>query len=132
MLQKAVKLKIELKTLQPYSSVAQKIAKSWKEIGIETDIVVVDGIPSRFQAFLGDLPILNDPDQYTLWHTGQPNNLTNYKNLRIDKLLEDGRRTYNINERKAIYSDFQKYLIDDMPAIFLFLPTSYKVERKSK
>lgn len=123
-------LKINLKTLRPYRFVADELAKSWKEIGIETQIEVVDGIPTDFQAFLGELPILKDPDQYTLWHTNQPNNITRYKNLRIDKLLEDGRRTYNINERKKIYEDFQKYLVDDAPAIFLYYPYTYTLERK--
>jgi peptide/nickel transport system substrate-binding protein len=124
------KLKIELKTLRPYRFVAEKLAKSWKDIGVETNVVVIDAIPSSYQAFLGELPIFNDPDQYTLWHTGQTSNITNYKNLRIDKLLEDGRRTYDLNERKKIYSDFQKYLIDDMPAIFLYFPFTYSLERR--
>lgn len=59
-----------------------------------------------------------DPDQYILWHSDQVNNIVRYKNLRIDKLLEDGRSVTNINERKEIYSDFQKYLMDDLPASF--------------
>jgi len=123
-------LKIKLKVLRPYRTIAADLAKSWKDIGIETEIEVVDGIPSDFQAFLGELPVLKDPDQYTLWHTGQPNNITNYKNLRIDKLLEDGRRTYDIKERKKIYEDFQKYLIDDAPAIFLYFPYTYTLTRR--
>lgn len=123
-------LKINLKTLRPYRIVAEELAKNWKKIGIETQIEVVDEIPSDYQAFLGELPILKDPDQYTLWHTNQQSNITNYKNLRIDKLLEDGRRTNNINERKEIYADFQKYLIDDAPAIFLYFPYTFTLERK--
>ena len=79
--------------------------------------------------FLGDFPVLNDPDQYTLWHSRQPTNITNYKNLRIDKLLEDGRQTSNQNDRKIIYNDFQKYLIDDMPAIFLYFPYTFSLTR---
>ncbi len=124
------KIKITLKTLRPYRMIAEELAKNWKALGIETTIEVVDGIPSDYQAFLGELPVLKDPDQYTLWHTGQPSNITNYKNLRIDKLLEDGRQTSNISERKQIYADFQKYLIDDVPAIFLYFPYTYTLSRK--
>jgi peptide/nickel transport system substrate-binding protein len=124
------KIKINLKTLRPYRLVAEDLAKSWKAIGIETKVEVVEGVPNDYQAFLGELPVLKDPDQYTLWHTGQPNNITNYRNLRIDKLLEDGRRTTDQEERKTIYNDFQKYLVDDMPAIFLYFPYTYTLNRK--
>ncbi len=123
-------LKIDLKTLPQYRLLAQEIAKSWEKLGVKTTIEVTDGVPTFYQAFLGELPVLKDPDQYTLWHTAQQNNITNYKNLRIDKLLEDGRRTYDLNQRKTIYLDFQKYLIDDMPAAFLFFPYTYNVTRK--
>ncbi len=124
------KIKIKLKTLRPYRMVAEDLAKSWGKIGIKTEVEVVDGIPQDYQAFLGELPVLKDPDQYTLWHTGQPSNITNYKSLRIDKLLEDGRRTSDIKERKLIYADFQKYLMDDVPAIFLYFPYTYTLARK--
>lgn len=122
-------LKLELKTLRQYKNVADQLAKSWKDIGINTKIVVVDEIPNDYQMFLGDFPVLNDPDQYTLWHSKQPGNITHYMNLRIDKLLEDGRQTYNQKDRKKIYDDFQKYLIDDMPAIFLYFPYNYNLTR---
>lgn len=123
------KTKITLKTLPQYKSLAEKIAKDWKVINFDTKVEVVQAIPDIYQAFLGDLPVLQDPDQYTFWHTGQPNNITHYKNLRIDKLLEDGRQTYDRSKRKEIYTDFQKYLIDDMPAAFLFMPYTYTITR---
>lgn len=122
--------RLNLKTLPQYQPLAQEIAKYWKEIGFETEIERVEGVPSSYQIFLGELPVLKDPDQYTLWHTGQPSNITNYRNLRIDKLLEDGRQIYSQSERKKIYDDFQKYLIDDMPAAFLFFPYTYTLTRK--
>ncbi len=122
--------KISLKTLPQYENLAKEVSKYWKEIGIGTEIERVEGVPVNYQVFLGELPVLKDPDQYTLWHTGQPSNITNYRNLRIDKLLEDGRQIYAKDERKKIYDDFQKYLIDDMPAAFLFFPYTYTLNRK--
>ncbi len=127
---KAGKIEIELKTLPQYENLAKEIAITWEKINLKTKIEVTDTIPISYQAFLGEMPILKDPDQYTFWHTGQQNNITRYKNLRIDKLLEDGRRTNNLAERKKIYLDFQKYLIDDMPAAFLFIPYTYTITRK--
>jgi peptide/nickel transport system substrate-binding protein len=125
-------LKIELKTLERYKNIAYQIKSLWEKIGIETNIKVVDALPTTFQVFLGEFNVTKDPDQYTLWHSSQINldNITNYKNLRIDKLLEDGRQTDNISERKKIYADFQKYLLDDAPATFLYFPYEYEITKK--
>jgi peptide/nickel transport system substrate-binding protein len=64
-----------------------------------------------------EIPI--DPDQYVMWHSSQATNFTNYKNTRIDSLLEKGRQTTEIAERRTIYQEFQQYLLEDPPAIFL-------------
>jgi len=101
-----------------------------EKIDIEVDIKTTDSLPDRFQVFLGEFKVSKDPDQYTLWHSNQDNNITGYKNLRIDKLLEDGRKTVNFDERQKIYYDFQKYLLDDSPATFLYLPYTYTLTRK--
>jgi peptide/nickel transport system substrate-binding protein len=71
-----------------------------------------------------------DPDQYFLWHSEQPTNFTNYKNTRIDSLLEQGRKTLDQQERTAIYQEFQQFLLEDPPAIFLEYLYSYEVRRK--
>lgn len=122
--------KLTIKTLKKYRGTAEEIAKAWKNIDITTNIEEVDGIPNEYQIFLGDFNIPKDPDQYTLWHSNQPNNITHYKNLRIDKLLEDGRKTTDSQERKKIYADFQKFLLEDSPAAFLYFPYEYDVIRK--
>ena len=121
---------VTIKTFKRYHPVANEIAAAWKNLGIATKIEDVDGIPSNYQIFLGEFTIPKDPDQYTLWHTNEPNNITHYKNLRIDKLLEDGRKTVNEDQRKKVYADFQKFLLEDAPATFLYFPYEYDVKRK--
>jgi peptide/nickel transport system substrate-binding protein len=123
------KLEVKISTLNKYLPVAKDIAKSWENAGVKTQIEEVNTVPDQFQIFLSDFNLPNDPDQYTLWHTGQNSNITRYKNLRIDKLLEDGRKTINQNERVKIYNDFQRFLLDDMPASFLYFPNEYEVVR---
>ncbi len=123
------KLTVTLKTLPQYEEVAKTLSSSWKKLGIVTKIEVVESVPSQFQIFLGEFIVPKDPDQYILWHSTHPNNISKYKNLRIDKLLEDGRRTTDTAERRKIYADFQKYLHDDAPASFLYFPYSYTVAR---
>ncbi len=127
---KSATIKIEIKTLSRYLPTAQEVKNAWEKIGIETKITVVDSLPSNFQVFLGNFFVPKDPDQYTLWHTNQTNNITRYENKRIDKLLEDGRTTIDVNERKKIYIDFQKYLTADAPASFLYFPYEYEITRK--
>lgn len=122
---------ITIATLPKYEPLAKVVQASWKKVGIATKIDVVTSVPSTFQVYLGDFHLPQDPDQYTLWHSYQDNNITNLnKDLRIDKLLEDGRKTLDQSERVKIYADFQKYLINDQPATFLYFPYSYTIKRK--
>lgn len=70
-----------------------------------------------------------DPDQYFLWHSGQPTNFMNYKNTKIDSLLEKGRQETNQQERIALYQEFQQFLLEDPPAVFLRYLQSYSLKR---
>lgn len=124
------KISLTLDTLPKYESTAKIIATIWKTFNIETKIRVTSQVPSSFQIFLGEINLSSDPDQYTLWHSSQVNNITHYDNVRIDKLLEDGRKELDLQKRILIYTDFQKYLLSDPPASFLFFPYYYEVSRK--
>lgn len=121
---------INIKTLSKYSDTALIIKKNWEKIGLKIKIEEVDTIPRSFQVLLGDFNVPQDPDQYTLWHSAETNNITHFKNLRIDKLLEDGRETIDNNSRLKIYLDFQKYLLDESPASFLYFPYQYTLSKK--
>ncbi|RJQ26161.1 ABC transporter substrate-binding protein [Candidatus Parcubacteria bacterium] len=121
---------LELTTTEEYKDVAKIIQQRWKSLGVKTKIKVVNEIPSSFQILLYSFKVRKDPDQYTIWHSNQVNNITHYRNLRIDKLLEDGRSISDINKRVDIYADFQKYLIDDVPASFLYFPYEYNIYKK--
>ena len=121
---------LTIKTLPKYKKVAEKVAEAWRQLDIKTTIEEVSEVPNEFQIFLGDFTLPRDPDQYTIWHSDQRNNITHYKNLRIDKLLEDGRKTTNEKDRIELYKDFQRYLLEDAPAAFLYFPTEYTIVRK--
>jgi len=111
--------------------VAEEISKKWNEIGIKNIIQVSSVIPDDFQIFLAVLDIPKDPDQYAIWHSTQTSgNISNYKNPRIDKLLEDGRAELNQDQRRKIYLDFQRFLVEDCPAAFLYHPYYYTIYRK--
>jgi peptide/nickel transport system substrate-binding protein len=109
----------------------EKIAKDWEAIGLKINLEVSATVPSEYQALLAILDIPEDPDQYSIWHSTQTaTNLTKYHNDRIDKLLEDGRSQLDVSDRKKTYLDFQRFLVEDSPAVFLYYPASYTISRK--
>ncbi len=124
-------LAIKLVTTPVLLETADMIVKDWEEVGVKTELQVSSGVPGEYQAFLAIYDIPKDPDQYAMWHSTQTTtNISKYQSPRIDKLLEDGRGELSQSERKKIYLDFQRYLVEDSPAIFLFHPVSYTVKRK--
>ena len=112
-----------LTTIPNLEEVGNKIISSWKNLGLNTKIRIESGIPQNFQVLLITQSIPQDPDQYFLWHATQiKTNLTGYDSKRADKDLEDGRKMITEEDRKTKYFDFQKTLLEDAPAVFLYFP----------
>lgn len=125
------KLSLNIATTPVLLEKAEAIAKNWRDVGINVNVQVTSSIPEDFDCFLAVLEIPKDPDQYSLWHSSQTaTNISNYKSPRIDKLLEDGRTVTSQEERKNIYLDFQRFLVEDSPAAFLYHPESFTITRK--
>lgn len=108
---------------------AQVIKQQLQEIGIEVEILAQES--SVFFEALGkgdfELTIVGwlgfvDPDEYVynLFKTGAVWNQQSYSNAEVDQLLEEGRKTFDQNERKAIYTDIQKKIAEDAPMVFLY------------
>lgn len=123
--------KITISTFQNLYPVASKIVDEWKNTGINADIKLENTLPSDYQVLLATQEIPPDPDQYPFWHSTQTtSNITNLSNPKIDKLLEDGRITNSLDERLKIYADFQRFLAEESPVIFLYYPRVYSISRK--
>jgi peptide/nickel transport system substrate-binding protein len=116
---------IKLSTLPSYLPVAEAVKSDWEKLGLNVSISVLPEITSDFTALIIAQAIPTDPDQYNLWHSTQGTNLTHFSNARIDKLLEDGRKNFDLSQRQKIYLDFQKFLVEEVPAVFLYHPMSY-------
>lgn len=122
---------LDLYTFYDYISIGEALKKSYADIGVTVNLKVLSYVPDSFDMLLTLWSPPTDPDQYYFWHSTQKNdNITSYKNVRIDKLLEDGRKIINYDERKKIYADFQQVIVDDLPAYFMFYPYVYTIERK--
>lgn len=147
-------LDLELTTSTLFEEDAEKIKKQWEEFGIQAVSACQNSstvsnkelcpnlaikVAIRVSSFpdVGNFQILligqespPDPDQYQLWHSEQSSNFTGYKNTRIDTLLEKGRQTFDQNERREIYQEFQQFFLEDAPAIFIRHLENYSVKRK--
>ncbi len=123
---------LNLLTSYDYYDAADSIAGEIKKTGLKIDINMISyDRPDNFDLLLVFWKVPQDPDQYYFWHSTQKEgNIGNYKNVKIDKLLEDGRSTISIEEREKIYKEFQKIIQDDPPALFLYYPYVYTIKRK--
>ncbi|MEA3507218.1 MAG: peptide-binding protein [Elusimicrobiota bacterium] len=110
-----------------------------KDIGIDVDVRVQEWssfinqyIDKRqFDAVLLGWSLSVDPDQYPLWHSSQTGegqyNFTGFKNKKVDNLLREGRRTFNVGRRKEIYKEIHRILHLEQPYIFLYFDDSKHV-----
>jgi peptide/nickel transport system substrate-binding protein len=80
----------------------------------------------RFEVVILGWSIGLDPDQYDIWHSSKTKekefNFVSYSNPEVDALLEKGRRTFDIEERKHAYFRIQEILAEEVPYIFLYVP----------
>ncbi len=80
-----------------------------------------------FQASMSGFRKDIDPDPYDIYHSSQYLNGSNYgkyANPEADRLLEEGRREFDIEKRKRIYERLQEVLHEDQPFTYLFHPAA--------
>ncbi len=67
-----------------------------------------------------------DPDQYDIWHSSKTKpgelNFIHYKNAEVDRLLDEGRHTFDREKRRQAYFKLQEIIAEDQPYTFLFVP----------
>jgi peptide/nickel transport system substrate-binding protein len=81
----------------------------------------------NFDAIFFGIETSRDPDRYINWHSsgiGPGFNFTSFQNPTSDKALEEGRQELNLEKRIAHYNKFQDVFDQNLPAIFLFHPTT--------
>lgn len=111
----------------------------FREVGVDVKLRVIE-----WAAFLKDFIhagnfdacILGwsggpEPDQYNIWHSSKTGprqlNFIHYKNAEVDRLLEEGRRTFDQEKRKKIYDRFQEILAEEQPYTFLYVAEALPV-----
>jgi peptide/nickel transport system substrate-binding protein len=110
-------------------AVAQVIQSMAAEAGFDIKIRAVEFATTFKQAQAGEFQVFQinwsgriDPDgnSYIFTRSKAPQNDGVYSNPDADKLMEDGRLTANVDERKAIYEKLTKILLTDLPIIYIY------------
>ncbi len=64
------------------------------------------------------------------WHSADANNWSGYANEEVDRLIEQGRSTYDQEQRIEIYRRVHHILAEDLPTLFLCKPLSTYICKK--
>ncbi len=121
---------------------AQIIKEQLRRVGIDLNIKVLEWQAmlhefidkKKFEAIIMGWGLGRDPDNYDIWHSSKTKegefNFISYKNAEVDKLLIEGRQTFDIEKRKKIYHRIHEILADDQPYAFLYVPDALPVLHK--
>ncbi|WP_394708395.1 peptide-binding protein [uncultured Desulfuromusa sp.] len=109
------------------------IQQRFKEVGVDVKLRIIEWAtflkefinPNNFDATILAWTGGPEPDQYNVWHSSKavPGglNFISFKNDEVDRLLEEGRRIFDLQKRKVYYDRFQEILAEEQPYTFLYV-----------
>jgi len=127
-------------TLQTALQIAQVLQQQLKPAGINMELNTVEWGTfldawrnSDFDSFASLNGGSFDPDGYfyRTFHSEGSTNVFNYSDSVMDDLLEQGRVTTDLKERKEIYVEIQKRLIEQMPILFVAYADLHTIAREN-
>jgi peptide/nickel transport system substrate-binding protein len=123
--------------------ISQILQEQWKAVGVDAEIrqkapqqLVADVVQKHeFDVWVANVSQNQDPDFITqFFHSANAKpggvNFSDYKNPRVDKLLDDARATTDEARRKEMYREAQNILLDELPFAPLVLPLDTLAVRK--
>jgi peptide/nickel transport system substrate-binding protein len=118
---------------------AQIIQQRLRFVGVDVKIRVVEWATflkefvnkGNFEVVMLGWSTTPDPDMYDVWHSSKTKlgelNFIGFKNAEVDRLLEEGRRTFDKEKRRRAYYRIQEILADEQPYTFLYVPDELPV-----
>lgn len=115
------------------SKTGEIIQRRFKQIGVDVKLRIIEWAtflkefinPGNFDATILGWTGGPEPDQYNIWHSSKTGprelNFINYQNAEVDRLLEEGRRVFDQQQRKEYYDRFQYLLAEEQPYTFLYV-----------
>ena len=120
--------------------VAETLAYQLGQVGVKVKIDTLEPATAfaryraqQFKMYFYTWPESPEPDRYlyTLFHSQARGYY--YKNAEADKLLEQGRSTFNVDERRKVYESLHRVLVQDVPWVYLYTQmTGFGVRRDVK
>jgi len=137
------RLTIRVPDIETHVILAKQIASVWREkldIEVKVEPIASNDIvpriiePRDFEVLLFGQEVGRDPDRYVLWHSAQKNppglNFSGFDQVRADRALEEGRKELDNEKRIIHYNEFQKVIVEQVPAVFLYHPfTNFYVSK---
>ena len=118
---------------------AQIIQQNLKEIGIDVKINILEWQAflhnfvdqRKFEVIILGWALSRDPDLFDIWHSSktapQEFNFISYENPEVDRLIMDGVRIFDEEERKEIYQRIHEILAEEQPYTFLYVPDALPI-----
>ena len=118
---------------------AEIIQQRLKNIGITVKIRIIEWATflkefvhtGNYDALILGFGIDPEPDQYDIWHSSKTNpgemNHFHFINKEVDRLLVEGRQTFDQEKRKECYWRIQEILAEEQPCTFLYVAESLPV-----
>jgi len=113
---------------------AYLLKETWEMLGAKVEVKVFDLADlnqniirqRKYDSLLFGEAIGRDLDLFAFWHSSERNdpglNVSMYTNSKVDKILEDARKTEDPEERFELYKTFENEIENDVPAIFIYSP----------
>ena len=120
---------------------ATSLKNSWKQIGVSVDItvkpsseIVRNTIKNRdYEMLLFGNILGSSLDPFSFWHSSErfyPGlNIALYNNKTVDTLIESLRQ--HGSQDGTLFQDINRRIADDIPAIFLYSPSSFYLTTKA-
>lgn len=118
---------------------SQIIQQRLRFVGIDVKIRVVEWATflkefvnkGNFEVVMLGWSTTPDPDMFDVWHSSKTKpgelNFIGFKNAEVDRLLEEGRSTFDVEKRRRAYYRIQEILADEQPYTFLYVPDELPV-----
>lgn len=115
-------------------ALAERVAEDLRDVGMGVTVGIQDSeslindslIPRDYEAAILGWDQGLDPDPYPAWHSSQTGgngrNLAEYQSEDADALMEDGRRSFDLDQRQSLYYSFQVIFHEDVPSVILYYP----------
>jgi peptide/nickel transport system substrate-binding protein len=117
---------------------AQIIKEQLRAVGVEINIKIVEWqamlelIDRReFEAVMLGWALSRDPDLYEIWHSSKTGkrefNFVSFANAEVDRLIVEGRQTFDLGRRAEVYRRIHEILAEEQPYTFLYVPDALPI-----